>query len=271
MRNLQIVGGDFNNIYREILSTLLFSKQHITNRKEEELSELINLSFELTNPRNCFAVCRGMSMKYLRGELEFYLSGSPLLADIVKHSKFWSKCTDDGIHINSNYGKLLLYDVNEYGFTQFQYALDMLLRNTDSKKAVMTIYSPENAYRSNDNPCTMYLQFFIRGGKLHLYTKMRSSDVWFGLPYDVPFFVMILFLMRNALAVAGVYVDVGTYNHNSGSLHLYQRNVKQAMEVHLDPMECGSTQSELFEEHIVGGITSIQFLPDCQLRRMMNE
>jgi thymidylate synthase len=165
-----------------------------------------------------------LSIPYLEGELDFYLSGSPFLKDIVKYSKFWSRVSDDGRVINSNYGKLLLHDRNFHGYTQFEYARDMLIRNKDSKKAVMTIYNKENAYVSNDNPCTMFLSYVIRDNQLSLYVKMRSSDIWFGLPYDVPFFVLMLYKMYFELRQMYPDLTVGFYNHQAISLHLYERN-----------------------------------------------
>jgi len=254
VNNVFIEGNDFNAVYQELLDKLLNARTVVSNRKGEQLSEITNASFELTDPQNCFATCRGMSAKYLEGEIHFYLSGSEFLSDIVKYSKFWEKCSDDGEKINSNYGKLLLYDRNDWGYTQFQYALEMLVRNQESKKAVMTIYAPSNAYKSLDNPCTMYLQFFIRNGKLSLYVKMRSSDIWYGLPYDVPFFIMIQFMMREALKRQGVTAEIGVYNHNSGSLHLYERNVEQALKVTTNPAEDLESQEEMFERYIVGSL-----------------
>lgn len=268
-RNHFYTGSAFDEVYLNILGSLTFGKDKVTNRTGNELTELINPSFELTNPRNCFATCRGMSFSYLKGELKFYLSGSPLLKDIACHSKFWERCTDDGVTINSNYGKLLFYDVNDHGNTQFEYALRMLLRNPESKKAVMTIYSPANAFNSNDNPCTMYLQFFIRNGRLSLFVKMRSSDVWFGLPYDVPFFVLVMVLMRWCLAKNGIYVDLGEYNHNSGSLHLYDRNVEQAQKVWMEPMIHRKSDDQLFEEYVLGAMEDIP--KDSKLWRLLNE
>lgn len=222
----------FNTIYYDLLKSLLEKPEYvITNRKGSTVYENLNQSIHLTEPKHCFATCRDMSLKYLEGEIDFYLSGSPFLEDIVKHSKFWEKVTDDGRSINSNYGKLLLHDRNYHNYTQFEYARDMLLRNHDSKKAVMAIYNKDNAHKSNDNPCTMYLQFFIRENHLLLFVKMRSSDIWYGMPYDVPFFVLIQYLMLRVLQQEGYpTLAMGDYHHQSGSLHLYDKDLKVATE-----------------------------------------
>jgi len=222
---MKIVQNDFNKIYCCLMDKVYNDFDYsILNRKGEKVFELLDYSFTLTKPKKCFATCRDMSIDYLKGELEFYTSGSPFLKEISKHSKFWNKVSDDGRTIFSNYGKLLLHDRNHHNYTQFEYAREMLLQNKDSKKAVMTIYNRENAHPSNDNPCTMFLQFFIRGGKLHLFVKMRSSDIWYGLPYDVPFFCLIQLKMLKELR-SNYDIKLGNYNHQTGSLHMYERNL----------------------------------------------
>lgn len=238
----------FDIIYKELVKILITDPDYITsNRKHEDLKELVNPTFTLTNPINCFALSRNLSIPYLKGELEFYNSGSPYLKDIVKYSKFWSKVSDDGVTINSNYGRLLLHDRNSHNLTQFEYALSCLKRNPDSKKAVMTIYNKDHARETNDNPCTMYLQFVLRKNRLHLLVKMRSSDVWFGLPYDVPFFVSIQCKMAKELGV-----ELGYYVHNSGSLHMYQRNEKELEKVTEAPVSSHKEQKKLFNEIFKG-------------------
>ena len=49
---------------------------------------------------------------------------------------------------------------------------------------------------------------------------MRSNDVWMGFPYDVFQFTCMQILMSMELGV-----EIGTYTHIAGSLHLYERNV----------------------------------------------
>ena len=51
-------------------------------------------------------------------------------------------------------------------------------------------------------------------------TYMRSNDLWMGFPYDVFQFTNMQVLMSMELGV-----ELGTYTHISGSLHLYKRNL----------------------------------------------
>lgn len=246
-----VVGENFNDIYLALACGLYNDPSYsITNRKGEKVFEFINKPFVLLQPYKCFATCRELSLKYLECELDMYIKGTPFLEDAANCSKFWEKCSDDNRTINSNYGKLLLHDRNVHNYTQFEYAKDMLMQNKESKKAVMTIYNKENAFKSKDNPCTMYLQFFIRNNSLYLYVKMRSSDIWFGLPYDVPFFVYIHYRMLKEL-FPFYDLKIGTYNHQSGSLHLYERNISQIEKI-LDQefTEEDNTQSDLFSKII---------------------
>jgi thymidylate synthase len=53
---------------------------------------------------------------------------------------------------------------------------------------------------------------------------MRSNDVWLGLPYDVFAFTTIQRLIAEQLKL-----DLGTYYHQAGSEHLYNRNREQAL------------------------------------------
>ena len=249
---MELVDTRFNAIYRTIGETLLYTPDHcITSKDGEELSELVDFRFCLQDQQSCFATCRGMSIPYLKGEVDFYMSGSPFVKDIAKHSKFWEKISDDGRCINSNYGKLLFHDRNLHGYTQFEYAMEMLLRNKDSKKAVMVIYHRDHTYKSKDNPCTMFLQFLIRNNKLSLYVKMRSSDMWFGLPYDVPFFCYVQFLMWRKLTKTYTDLLLGQYWHQATSLHLYKRNTEQLrLELSKErPKE--NSQADLFREIFV--------------------
>lgn len=235
---MKVTGPSFNTIYRALIKELLDNGTVSTSRKGKHLTELHNAIFEIKNPMDCMATCRDMSAEYLTKEMDFYMSGSDRLEDAVECSPFWKGCSDDGETINSNYGKLIFHDRNLRGNTQFEHALACLKNARGSKKAVMTLYNKEHAYISNDNPCTMYLHARIDGAmRLHLTATMRSSDIYYGLPYDVPFFVFVQIALVEHLRNTYPEIQLGTYTHIANSLHFYEYK-RDAL---LNALNCGST------------------------------
>lgn len=268
--------NSFNKIYQSIAEHLTEAQydHKVTNRRGETLYEFINPSITLLDPVNCFATCRFMSLPYLYGELEWYYSGSPYLEDIAIHSKFWEKISDDGWSSVSNYGKFLLHDRNESNYTQFEYAMSCLINNPESKKAVMVLYNKDHARKTKDNPCTMYVQFFIRDDRLNLFVKMRSSDIWFGMPYDVPFFVSIQWLMYKKLKEYNKFrnLNLGFYNHQSGSLHLYERNfvnIRDNINKYNAMAHPIKEQEDLFELYINKKVTG--FIENTKFRQFNDD
>ncbi len=160
---------------------------------------------------------RNMPMRYAVGELLWYLSGSNKVSDISRYSNVWERLSDDGEHVNSAYGHRIF---NQFGFDQWEHVKKLLTDDPLSRQAVIHIKEPNNQ-PTKDLPCTVSLQFFIREGKLHMITNMRSNDLWMGFPYDVFSFTALQVKMAMELGV-----DVGTYTHIAGSLHLYKRNWK---------------------------------------------
>ena len=164
---------------------------------------------------------RKMPMRYAVGELLWYLSGSNKLKDITVFSKVWERMSDDGVTVNSAYGNRIF---SAFGFDQMQMVEDMLTKDPNSRQAVIHIKDPIDYrdYPTKDVPCTVCLQYFIREGKLHSTTYMRSNDLWTGFPYDVFCFTCFQIMLAFRLGV-----EIGTYTHIAGSLHLYQRSLDE--------------------------------------------
>lgn len=196
--------------------------RHTVNRKGQGLYEMRNVTLVLDPEASTYCLGRYPSQEYLEKELDFYASGSRQLEDAVKMSKFWSKCSDDGKTINSNYGFLLFHDENKHGFTQFGHAINCLRNNPDSKKAVMTLYSKEHAYISNDNPCTLIINLYIQGDALNMQVIMRSNDLWYGLPYDLPFFRVVHYTALAMLKRTYPNLGLGYHIHQALNLHFYE-------------------------------------------------
>lgn len=162
---------------------------------------------------------RNMPMRYAVGELAWYLSGSNKVKDISRFAKKWADISDDGETNNSAYGWRIF---DKFGFDQWQYVKELLWKDPSSRQAVIHIKDANNQ-PTKDVPCTVYLQFFIRDGKLNLSTHMRSNDLWMGVPYDMFSFCFLQMLMAMELGV-----EIGHYIHYAGSLHIYSRDYETA-------------------------------------------
>lgn len=221
----------FEEAYCETLALVASRGVYSDSRTGKGITELTNVSFSFKNPMALSLPSRLPSEKYTIGELEWYMSGSYDLEDAAKLSNVWTKCSDDGERVNSNYGALVFHERNSKGLTCFEHAVNCLASSASSKKAVIPIYAPEHSYLSKDNPCTMYLHFRIQGAELHCNAVMRSNDLFFGTPYDVRFFVFVQWMIMRALKVRGVEVTMGTYTHFSHSIHFYREKHEKISEI----------------------------------------
>jgi len=164
---------------------------------------------------------RKMPMRYAVGELAWYLSGSNRVRDISRFAKKWEQISDDGEHNNSAYGYRIF---SQFGFNQWNYVKKLLTKDPNTRQAVIHIKTPNDS-ETKDTPCTVYLQFFIRNGKLNLSVHMRSNDIWMGVPYDMFSFCFLQMKMAMELGV-----EIGEYTHYAGSLHMYERDYLVAKE-----------------------------------------
>lgn len=203
------------NAWYNILSNQGMSSE---SRDGEVVGEVINAVTIIKNPTQNIVQGspRNMSMRYAVGELLWYLSANPRLDEIRKYTKAWDRMSDDGETVNSNYGYCIK---KKFGFDQYKYVKDMLTKHPESRQAVIHIKEASN-FASKDVNCTVCLQFFVRDNKLYMTTYMRSNDVWLGFPFDIFQFMSLQVLLSMELGI-----ELGTYTHIAGSLHLYKRNL----------------------------------------------
>lgn len=189
-----------------------------TSRDGSVAGEIINAITVINDPTKCImkSEIRKLPIRYCIGEMLWYLSGNNSLKEIQKYTKNWDRMSDDGVTVNSNYGWCIKH---KYGFDQWEFIKRELVNNPSSRRAVIHIKTADDK-PSNDVNCTVCLQFFIRDSKLYLTAYMRSNDLWLGFPYDVFQFTAMQILMSMELGL-----DLGTYTHVAGSLHLYERNL----------------------------------------------
>lgn len=177
---------------------------------------------KLNNPRSRVSITEGKGTIFsCLGELIWYLSGSNNLKQIQYYLKEYHKFSDDGETIYGGYGPRVFGPKRK---SQMENIIKLLTKNPNSRKAVIQIFSGKDIKKPHkDVPCTCTLQFMVRDGKLHLFTCMRSNDMYRGLPHDIFSFTMIQEIVARRLGF-----DLGDYTHYVTSMHLYECDIEAA-------------------------------------------
>lgn len=192
--------------YGEIVDSRIGKTKHLTN-----------MTLIISNPYHnvCVNPQRNLSLRYMLGEISWYMSGSNRVADIAKYAKMWASLSDDGETVNSAYGYRIFH---QFGFDQLEYCVEKLKQNRYDRQAVIHIKDASNK-PTKDTPCTCHIQFTCYQGRLEAHTYMRSNDIWLGLPYDIVFFTCL-----QQIVAEKVGLPCGKYFHTVGDLHLYEKH-----------------------------------------------
>jgi thymidylate synthase len=213
---MYVTAGTLDDLLHKVLVKLLKSRDRIRPRKGDAV-EIRGALLKLTNPRARLSSTetKGTIFSCL-GELLWYLSGRNDLESVQYYLKDYGDFAEPDGTIHGAYGPRLygLRGINQVDNVQ------KILTRDDSRQAVIQLFSAEDIDREyKDVPCTCTMQFFRRGGKLDMFVSMRSNDAFIGMPHDIFCFTMIQEIFAQA---AGL--QVGTYSHAVGSLHLYDSN-----------------------------------------------
>lgn len=228
MRKRELVYNSFTSCYRDLLDIVYNDPQYVCAPRGMKIKETLGVKFTIVDPRNRLPYLseRDFSLAYCIAEMLWYTHGSNSTSWISKYSSFWSKISDDGVTANSAYGARIFKPHRVCGgdtFIQWDYVVNELKRDPDSRRAVIHIRSPFDSKEAKlDVPCTLTLQYFIRDEALHSIVSMRSSDLILGIAYDVPAFTLFQEMLALELGV-----KLGTYTHISNSLHIYENKFKQ--------------------------------------------
>lgn len=196
------------------------------------VQELTAFGFRLNNPRAriTYSPARKFNLMFAIGELLWYLRGSDELSIISFYNKRYPNFSDDGITLYGAYGKRLFTDTMT-DFIQWNRVYQLLREDPDSRQAVLHLHMPKDLnIQSRDIPCTCYIQFLIRDHKLECIVNMRSNDIIWGTAYDVFSFTMMHELMARQLGI-----ELGSYTHFAGSMHLYDNHRELANSILTEP------------------------------------
>ncbi|MCK5023409.1 MAG: hypothetical protein KAS04_04515, partial [Candidatus Aenigmarchaeota archaeon] len=175
-----------NELYKSILLDIWMNGQ-LVNPRGSCVKEIRNYQITLEDINDkVITVWRAKTnLPYAKTELQWYLDGSNRIDFHKIITKVWKRYSDDGETVNSAYGHRIFGTHNDF-VNQWEWVLQELRADPDSRRAVINInYSGDKILPTKDNPCTMYIQVFVRRGRLHWTVNMRSNDVYFGFRNDM--------------------------------------------------------------------------------------
>lgn len=224
---IQYQHKDFSQIYEAILHDLAYSPEYITKPRDMTIKENCDVAIVLEDPTSCLYTnpVRSSQFKYIAAEFLWYFMGRNDVEWISKYAKFWEHIQNPDGTVNSSYGNLLFTRKNEHGLSQYEWALQSLVKDKDTRQAVLHFNLPvHQSFDNKDFVCTMYGIFQIRDNRLNFTIHMRSNDAILGLPTDIAFFATLQMQMLNHLKDNYPTLELGTYTHIANSLHIYERH-----------------------------------------------
>lgn len=201
--------------------------------RDTQTLEVVGWSGRLSNPSLNFLANRRRKLcpVYASAELLWYLSGRNTLEAVTPYAPSYDKFAEPDGTAYGAYGYRLATNIG--GVHTVNFAILRLDTSPESRQVVLSLWKPDDLLceHKKDVPCTVCWQFLRRDDRLHMTTYMRSNDVWLGLPYDVYVFTCV-----QRLVAATIGCEVGTYTHNVGSLHIYDRDFERCREARYDQM-----------------------------------
>jgi len=218
---MYISAPTLDDLLRAVYTRLLKVKTRIVPTRGE-MVEVTGVLLRIQNPRARLSrsEIKGRIFSCI-GELLWYLAGSNSLKFISYYIKRYINDSDDGRTIFGAYGPRLIHPD---GPNQIQNIISLLTKKRASRRAAIQLFRGDDLVgEHSDIPCTCTLQFLVRHERLEMITYMRSNDAYLGLPHDVLSFTMLQELIARSLGL-----EMGSYKHAVGSLHLYEEHRRGA-------------------------------------------
>ncbi|WIX85736.1 thymidylate synthase [Amycolatopsis sp. DG1A-15b] len=213
-----------------MLADLIQSPTRISTRGNAG-PERLNVSFQLENPaaRVPLFASRKANVVFNLAEVLWFLGGRDDVEMVRYYAPRMTSYSVDGLTIaGAAYGTRMFRPASVTGRSAFDATLDLVRCDPDTKRAVIPIFGAHEVGDGShpDVSCTIAFQLLRRDGRLHGVCYMRANDAFQGLVSDVFSFTFIQELAAQLLGL-----ELGTYAHHVGSMHIGDQHVPKARAV----------------------------------------
>jgi len=266
----------YENINTAFIDSLSLLNEHgnkLTIRGTEVI-ELMDYSFKILNPTKRVLTCpyRYNNIFAIVAETLWVFSGRDDMGFLTYFLPNAINYSDDGKTWRAGYGPRLRYfnsDPRDQRLDQINNVIETLKEDPFSRQAIIVIpiadYDYDESIHTKDRPCTIFIQFLIRNGKLHCFARFRSQDAIWGT-FNINVFEWT-FLQE---VIAGMLnIPLGYYHHNGVSFHYYSTMEKRVNNIISSK---GYNVYRYYEENptqiSMSGSTNITHFNDCLAKSM---
>ncbi|MGJ4943413.1 thymidylate synthase [Bradyrhizobium sp. HKCCYLS1011] len=167
-----------------------------------------------------------LPLKVIVHELLWFLKGDTNIKYLHDHGvTIWDEWADANGDLGPVYGyQWRSWPTPDGGhIDQIANVIDMIKRNPDSRRLIVTAWNPADVEKMALPPCHCLFQFYVVNGKLSCQLYQRSADVFLGVPFNIASYALLTMMVAQ---VTGL--KPGQFVHSFGDVHLYSNHVEQA-------------------------------------------
>ncbi|HET7637937.1 MAG TPA: thymidylate synthase [Ktedonobacteraceae bacterium] len=161
-------------------------------------------------------------------ELLWFLQGNTNIQYLQEHGvHIWDAWADERGDLGPIYGKQWRSFSGANGKTvdQIRAVIEEIERDPDSRRLVVSAWSPPELADMALPPCHCLFQFYVARGKLSCQLYQRSADIFLGLPFNIASYALLTHMVAH---VTGL--EPGEFIHTIGDGHLYVNHIEQVQE-----------------------------------------
>ena len=169
-----------------------------------------------------------LHLKSIIYELLWFLRGETNIGYLQQHGvKIWDAWADANGDLGPVYGSQWRSwpDGNGGAIDQIAKVMEAIKTNPQSRRLIVTAWNPAEVDEMALPPCHCLFQFYVADGKLSSQLYQRSGDVFLGVPFNIASYALLTAMMAQ---VTGL--QLGTFVHSFGDVHLYANHFEQARE-----------------------------------------
>jgi thymidylate synthase len=167
-----------------------------------------------------------LSLKAIIHELLWFLAGDTNIKYLKDNGvSIWDEWADANGDLGPVYGSQWRSwpAADGRSIDQIANVIDMIKRNPDSRRLIVTAWNPADVDKMALPPCHCLFQFYVANGKLSCQLYQRSADVFLGVPFNIASYALLTMMIAQ---VTGL--KAGDFIHTLGDAHLYSNHLEQA-------------------------------------------